>query len=112
MMIQLSQTADKYFYLDFSATNYGQGEYTFNFTSLSTDETTSVVLQPVSYTGRAYKFYYGAAALFPGQYLVSILFDDSDHVTTVTAYVQGSTLVSGGNFTEYQSTNTTKYFEG
>jgi len=111
-MIQLSQTVDKYFYVDFSATNFGSGEYTFEFTSLSTDETTDVVLEPVSFTGRAYKFYYGASGLFPGQYLVNVLFDDTDYVTTVTAYVQGSTLVSGGNFTEYESTNTTKYFEG
>jgi len=101
-----------YFYLDFSATDYGAGEYTFQFTSLSTDETTDVLLEPVSFTERAYKFYYGASGLFPGQYLVNVLFDGSDHVTTVTAYVQGSTLVTGGNFTEYQSTNTTKYFEG
>lgn len=111
-MIQLSQLGSETFYVNFGQYNFGGAEYTFKFTSLSTDATTDVVLEPVSFTQRAYKFEYDAAALFAGQYLVDVYHDDETYLTSITAYVQGTVLVSGGNFTDYQSVNTTKYFEG
>jgi hypothetical protein len=115
MMIQLSQTQERNFYLDFSATDYGLSLYQFTFTSMSTGSDSNFLLTPVSKTGRAYKFLFNLSSsesLFAGQYIVRVVHLGLGYVTTVTAYVQGSILVSGGNFTEYQSTNTTKYFEG
>ena len=110
-MIQLSQSGSETFYVNFGQYNFGEQDYVFKFTSLSTDETTDVVLKSISNTPRAYKFAYDAAALFAGQYIVDIYLDNN-LMTSVTAYVQGTVLVSGGNFTDYQSVNTTKYFEG
>lgn len=110
-MIQLSQLGSETFYVNFGQYNFGEQDYVFKFTSLSTDETTDVVLKSISNTPRAYKFAYDAAALFAGQYIVDIYLDNN-LMTSVTAYVQGTVLVSGGNFTDYQSVNTTKYFEG
>ena len=111
-MIQLSQLGSETFYVNFGQYNFGEQDYVFKFTSLSTDETTDVVLKSISNTPRAYKFAYDAAALFAGQYLVDVYHDDDTYLTSITAYVQGTVLVSGGNFTDYQSVNTTKYFEG
>tara|TARA_R110000744_G_scaffold205030_1_gene323772 strand:- start:902 stop:1234 length:333 start_codon:yes stop_codon:yes gene_type:complete len=110
-MIQLSQLGSETFYVNFGQYNYGEQDYIFKFTSLSTDATTEVTLKSISHTERAFKFSYDAATLFAGQYIVDIYYD-TKLLTSVTAYVQGTVLVSGGNFTDYQSVNTTKYFEG
>ena len=111
-MIQLSTTVYLDFYVNLADYVRTKAEYTFSFHSLFTDETTVILLNDVTATTRATKFNWKAGDdLSPGQYLVDIS-QDSVLITQVTAYVQGDVLVAGGNFTEYQSTNTTNYFKG
>ena len=78
MMIQLSQTQERNFYLDFSATDYELSLYQFTFTSMSTGSDSNFLLTPVSKTGRAYKFLFNLSSsesLFAGQYIVRVLHD-------------------------------------